>query len=377
MLFKWFDLVVLFGILQGLVSGLILITKPKKRSLTSKLLAAILFVFSLLSFKIAIHTLGLWEKPIFTYFPLAIDLLIQPLLYCYIASLTIPDFKLSGVKWLHFAPVVLFLLHAVAVYIAVLPVNSLPEKNAIAERWHYNLIKSIEDDLSVISVIFYGFLGFRLVTRYREWLYQNISDTRYPAFTWLKNVLLATGVLGLGLLTNVVLDQVFDFNALHFFHWEIFYIYLSALIYYISYRSFRENEPGFLSGPHIPDFQKAAKYNYNELQNAKEAVMIALISNSLFLNGELTLNMLAAHLQLSPVLVSESINKQLGKSFRNLVNELRVEEFKKKANNTEMKHLSIFGVALECGFNSEASFYRVFRHATGMSPKNYLTQSRQ
>ncbi|MDB5088973.1 MAG: AraC family transcriptional regulator [Mucilaginibacter sp.] len=239
MTFSWFDIVVLFGVIQGLVSAILLI-KNRKNAIGSKLLAALLFVFSLLSFKIALHTLGLWDTKTFRYFPLAIDLLIQPLLYFYVCSLIIPDFRISGKKILHLFPPLIFFVHAILVYFAVIQKTDLHVKDVIAEKWHFNAIKTFEDDLSVFSTIIYGWLSFRLVQGYRKWLYNHIAGTNYQTFGWLKNVLSFTGILGLGLLINICLDQVFYFSNHHFLHWQVFYIYLSFLIYYIAYRSYQK-----------------------------------------------------------------------------------------------------------------------------------------
>jgi AraC-like DNA-binding protein len=54
------------------------------------------------------------------------------------------------------------------------------------------------------------------------------------------------------------------------------------------------------------------------------------------------------------------------------VNSYRVEEVKKRLGNLKYEHLSLTGIAFDCGFNSEASFYRIFRQQTGYSPKSYL-----
>jgi methylphosphotriester-DNA--protein-cysteine methyltransferase len=45
-------------------------------------------------------------------------------------------------------------------------------------------------------------------------------------------------------------------------------------------------------------------------------------------------------------------------SFRNLINNYRVEEVKKRLGDPP-SHLSVLGMALDCGFNSKASFYRI------------------
>ena len=58
--------------------------------------------------------------------------------------------------------------------------------------------------------------------------------------------------------------------------------------------------------------------------------------------------------------------------FFDLVNDYRVQEFKRLAASPEMKHLSMVGIAQESGFNSKASFYNVFRKKTGMTPTEYL-----
>lgn len=375
MKFNWFDVIVLFGILQGLVSAGVLLRK--KTSTANRLLAAMLLVFSILSFKIVLHTLGLWDIPALRYFPLGIDLLIQPVLYLYVRALIRPWFKVQGAALLHFLPCCIFMLYAVVIYFAVLPVDGLAGKDAIAAQWHFNKIKSIEDILSVISSIAYGVMCFLLVRDYRRWLYQNISATNYATFTWLRNVLGFSGVLGALLLANITLDQLFHFNTGHFLHWEIFYVYLSVLIYYVAIKSYQQQEgPVALMYNEEKPPAQSSKYTPTELVAVKEAVTRSLEDQKLFLNSELTLNMLAANLKMSPALVSEAINKGLGKPFRQLVNDYRLAEVKQKLTDEKLAHLSILGIALECGFNSEASFYRIFKSATGQSPKTFIAKAK-
>ncbi|MXV17274.1 helix-turn-helix domain-containing protein [Hufsiella ginkgonis] len=379
MSFNWFDLVVLFGILQGVICAVLLLGRRPVLA-GRKLLVAVLLVFSVLSFKILLHTTGLWNTTALRYFPLAVDLLIQPLLYLYVASLTQPGFKMTRKTWLHFLPPLLFMVHAVVVYVAVMQQQSLLEKDVVAEQWRFNRVKVTEDFLSILSTIGYGFLGLKSILYYRRWMQQNISDTNYLTFTWIKNLLIVTGILGIALCVNIILDNTLDFSD-QFLHWKLFYIYLAVVIYYIGLRGYLASRHVIKHGQDKSFDEEAAadvplKYSGEELENAKSAILHALITRKVFLDSELTLGKLAADVGLSPVLVSVTINRELGKTFRMLVNDYRAEEVKRKLTDSRYAHLSIFGVALECGFNSEASFYRIFKSATGLSPKEYAEQAK-
>jgi len=49
-----------------------------------------------------------------------------------------------------------------------------------------------------------------------------------------------------------------------------------------------------------------------------------------------------------------------------------IEEVKSMLMRDDIEHMSILGIALDCGFNSEATFYRIFKKNTGISPKEYI-----
>lgn len=70
--------------------------------------------------------------------------------------------------------------------------------------------------------------------------------------------------------------------------------------------------------------------------------------------------------------LSRVINSAFGKSFPRLLNELRVEDAKKMLQNPD---IPIQVLAFEAGFNSLASFNRVFREVTGETPTQYRNAS--
>jgi len=50
----------------------------------------------------------------------------------------------------------------------------------------------------------------------------------------------------------------------------------------------------------------------------------------------------------------------------------RVDAVKDMLSKNAQRNLSLLGIAYECGFNSKATFNRVFKKITGNSPTDYL-----
>ncbi len=90
-----------------------------------------------------------------------------------------------------------------------------------------------------------------------------------------------------------------------------------------------------------------------------------------FLNEQLTLSMLASQCDCTQAQLSQIVNQHFNKSFYDFVNEYRVEEAKKRLNSPTYEHLSILGIAYDCGFKSKSSFNRYFKKYTGTSPSKF------
>lgn len=80
---------------------------------------------------------------------------------------------------------------------------------------------------------------------------------------------------------------------------------------------------------------------------------------------------LARHLKISEQSASRILNQRLGKNFNEFINEYRLEEAKQRlAREDGPINVIAYGV----GFNSIASFNRVFKQMTGLSPSQYRQQ---
>lgn len=102
-----------------------------------------------------------------------------------------------------------------------------------------------------------------------------------------------------------------------------------------------------------------------------QALNQKMTEEKLYLNPELNIGDLANMLTIHAHQLSKLINTQLHKNFYEFVNDFRVQEFKTLVANPKNKHISILGLALDAGFNSKASFNRIFKNSTGTTPSEF------
>jgi len=384
--FTIFDTVVIAGVIQGIAAaiatGLYSSHTPGK-----KILSAILIILAFLNIKILLHTLGLWQYVGLHYFPLAIDTLIQPLFALYTCSLTEKNFSLNRIQWLHFAPALVFQFHAVIVYAISRMQPDIQTMDFIAEKYlFYNAVKWTEDVFALCSAGIYWYLSFQKIQKYRQWLFTSQSATQYQELTWLRNLLIGTGILILVLFLSSVSSNILQLKN-SFLYLEIFYGYLTLLIYFLSFQGYRnmltaevqiiripddKTHQGQTEQPKVTDTNIKIPVNKENLSTIQSALSELMEKQHAFMEPELSLKDAAKRIGFPEGQVSAAINAQFNMNFRSWVNSYRVEEVKKRLNNPEYRHLSLTGIAFECGFNSEASFYRIFRKHTGLSPKTYL-----
>lgn len=85
-------------------------------------------------------------------------------------------------------------------------------------------------------------------------------------------------------------------------------------------------------------------------------------------NENISIKSVSKDLYLSPSYVSKIFTNKLNYHFREYINALRIQEAKKLLATTDMKIVSIM---LECGFENQSSFNRIFNDIVGVSPSEY------
>jgi AraC-like DNA-binding protein len=143
--------------------------------------------------------------------------------------------------------------------------------------------------------------------------------------------------------------------------------------YWVSFNAFQNARPEL-----IPLSPSKRKERYN-LSDEALAVQLKTLDDYFenqkpFLNPDFNLNTLALELDSTANKVSFVLNEGKNINFNDYVNEHRVEEVKKRLLDERFANYTFLSIALDTGFNSKATFYRVFKAKTGLTPKEFVAK---
>ncbi|MEM6771854.1 MAG: helix-turn-helix domain-containing protein [Bacteroidota bacterium] len=123
-----------------------------------------------------------------------------------------------------------------------------------------------------------------------------------------------------------------------------------------------------------PRKYKKALLNQGEIDRYKTLLDQLMEQEQPFLAPDLSLRRLAERLDLPPNYLSQLLNEGFGQNFAEYVNSYRVRAFQEKVVDQNFKHLTLLGLAYECGFNSKTVFNTFFKKMTGLTPAAYRKQ---
>lgn len=351
---------ILLGIIQSLTGFLIfLFRKPKHISNT-------ILAIWLLTLAIVLAG-GMVEGGVVQYFKpgvFPLVFLFGPLLYFYIHTQISDSFGFEPRHLLHLLPMLMVVLHRLF---------SHPENIGFEEAGAQNIANSIYQVMMVISLIIYWILGINLLIQHRKNIPDNFSyqsERLTLNWTWII-VFLNILIFIVSFLTPFIrvdyewarTEDIFYFNFVLFSFLLLIFGLMQPVIY--------------TSDVHFVEEGKGTKkYQRSGLETKDKKEIAALIvgyfnTQKSWLNPEFDLQKMAADLNLSRQNISQVINEELNKNFYRLVNEYRVNEVKQKMSDPGFSHLSLLGIGLESGFNSKASFNRVFKEIAGQTPSQY------
>jgi len=308
---------------------------------------------------------GFYDKwPGLTFFPLfSTELLLGALIYLH-ADRLMRGGPLEWRKYL-LLPGIIQLLYYTVIYFRW---DDHLDKWAYNDKFHAPYVLPFENVLTVIFMVLALIAIWRLIKTYRAHLEATSSAALDYDPIWLRNLIVALIISSL-IIGGLELADTFrrvSYNAA--FPFQVLAILVIAWIAVEAVWRLNYQFPKLSA--------KATKLNSNQESDTQnwikngEALREKVIAESWHLEPRLSIREVAARMGTNETYLSRTLNQGLGQSFNGFINSLRVDHAKdllRKGNS------SILTTAYNSGFNSKATFNRVFKDIAGTTPSAFKT----
>jgi len=344
----------LVGTAQGLVLALMLWRAPANRAANRWLALLILAVAALITPYI-IGFAGFYDQwPWLSFTPLSYTLAFGPLLWLYATSLC---GRQTVRLWPHFLPVAV--QFAADALVFPFPLETKNWWDTVA---HAPIIAPMFRVATFVSLGLYGWLAWQSWADYRRWLRENVTDAVDFDPDWIRNFLIALGLVvlvWLGFFTANVRDP-----SRNYFDQFWLYVIFSGLVIYLGVEGWRHAGMRYP----LPSEQVAEPASAGRDWTALGARFEAEIeARRLWQDPDLTAASLARALGTNSNYLARAFGEGLGANFNAVINRRRVRQVQAwLADPADTR--AILTMAMDAGFRSKASFNRAFAEFAGMTP---------
>ncbi len=350
----------------GILLSLFLLLKGIRGRSLNVFLTGIILVLSLYGFKNQLYAVNYsltnTYKSLFT--PISFIVVLGPLLFFYIKSLTVSSFKWHRMYLYHFVPGILVFL-----YYGILAL--LPEEIKLQFMFSpFEVLFSHSEQIA--AVLLGGVYLYFAVKNYNHWKADHPVRNRKLAswvFRFLLGLALLLGFWGIMILVNL---WIYDFGVATVSYnplWLVMGITLLWLGVEIA-----SNPKFFLLNKSTNLVNGNRVMSVEELSNLKNGLKGLMVDQKLYTDPNLSLNTLALALDINPKYLSMMLNNSLGKNFYDFINEYRIEDIKKRLADGSNRNLTIEAIANQAGFRSKSSFNAAFKKQLGMTPREFMKQ---
>ena len=306
-------------------------------------------------------------------FPLC--MLHMPLFYLAIIDLT----KIRKIKILE------VILHALpyTIYVVILiTINSFSIENVLVIdgflRLPHGLPFFVYAFIGIplaLSGFIYSIVCLQAMVKYKRRLKATLSNTDKYQLHWISY--LSWTIVILFILIYLVVSIRVDFmasNASLTFRLVNIFLFFFLLAFGVKYQQqlifFIKNNVKPIVVPFKSKYSHSGltSESMGEISNKLEDLMSI---KSVYLDEYLTLQQVSELLNESPQNISQTLNEHLNTNFYNYVNAYRLTLAEKKLIDTQFSNLSIIGIAMDCGFKSKSTFYKLFKQKTGKTPAEF------
>ncbi|WP_338874563.1 helix-turn-helix domain-containing protein [Spirosoma sp. SC4-14] len=371
------DLILLLGSVQGSILAVLLWVNPKGNRLSNRLLATLIGSLALMSFAVGVPITSQWISLATELLPFFLAMSIGPLIYFYTQSVLNPAFRLGQAEKRHFYTTILDIgapligwTFVIGALLGFIPRNEGPHWGYIMDE--YNTYVDIPRWLSATVYL-------ALTKRFLNQHQASIEGQQGPQLRWLRqfiNAFLIFQVIWFIHLVPYIIPSLRG-PLLDRFGWYPIYIPIAILIYWLGFKGYLYTRSEAVNPANSPSKAAGSDLSPEIIEQVVTALIKAMEQEKLYLDPDLSVDKLGKHLQFPSKLISAVLNQHIHKNFNGFINEYRVEEVKRRVLDPANEHLTLTGVAFESGFNSQATFQRIFKQLTGASPSEYMAQQKK
>jgi len=304
-----------------------------------------------------------FNLPLF-YYSISVSSLVGPLMYLYLRFVSIKNLKFKALDLLHFLP---FLFIFLAQFY-------------LASNGRYNFTVYIGKHLLVlIQFLIYILVSFRFYKKNQQRVKEGESPKEVANILIFRNITIIFSILWVLDVIDVILIinsvQVYSFSYLNIFYSHspepFFY---SVLTYFMLFIELKSGKITRLNS-YTSKYGKSA-LSIEESIKLKDLMISYMLDKKIYKDSNLTLNILAKHLNSTPHILSQLINEQLKYNFNDFINSYRVEEAKIMLSDKGKNNFTIASIAYDCGFNTLSAFNTAFKKFTGLTPSQFRARER-
>lgn len=369
------DSIILLGVFEGLIIFLLIFLKRQK-TVSDYLLSGFFLLYSLNTF---LSYLEIYNRthgfPYSQFFFISTPFLLLhwPVIWLYVKSLTDQHFKIRPVYLLHLVPFTICFIYFCFKYYNK-PISekiASIQTESFKRQWDYAVVVL---SMALSSVVYFSW-AVLLVKRYNRQIKGYFSETSNYDLAWLRMLMTTSAVIYTVIYLTFVVDLVLplaSFKGLHQASFMLGSLYIVVLGFYGHRQGNLFSDKKIAIELNVPKPISKDTYSLDKKENDFIHCLLGYMNDQKpYLVLEITLAALADDLKVNPEYLSGIINSKLGKNFYDFINHYRIEEFKTRCLIPANKNFTLIAIAYDCGFNSKATFNRVFKNATGVTPGDY------
>ena len=294
-----------------------------------------------------------------------------PLLYIYIKS------YLTDYKWtlqrlaVHFIPMVIYFIVISPFYF-----QSAEIKREIIRTGNFpeylGVVASIFDIVIIVQGIFYTALSMKTIQKYFDTTAGNLSKHQRYILNWLIFFVMSYVMLWAFGAVGAILEMLeikVPFDLFNFFYLGLTILTISIGVFalrrpYILFRKIK-TVPGEINKPDEITL-------HEDSDKDLRIILDYLEKEKAYLKNDLSLQDMSDATGLPKHRISSLLNKELGKNFYEILNEYRTNEAIRLFNDGKHLNFTLTYIAEMAGFNSRATFNRIFKKITNYTPSEYI-----